>query len=251
MNKRYIDNIIYPIITVSIIVALWAISARSVNVDIILPTPWATVIRFIELIGESRFYMALLNTLGRSLISFSIAIALALTLSICSIFIEPFRRIVDPIIVILRSTPTMSIILLTLIWMRSATGAMFIAFLITFPLLYTAFYTGFNIVPKDLKEISDIYKVSMYDKITRLYIPSAMPTIFGALRSSISLNLKVLIAAEVMSQTRDSMGFYMQRSMVYFETAELISWTIAAIIMSYLLELIVEIIRRKVIRWKI
>lgn len=249
--KRVISNIIYPIITVMVIIILWAIFAHRLDMDIILATPLDTFKSLLELLVESKFYTAVFSTLSRSLISYGLAVLIALILSIASVVVKPIYKIFEPIIVLLRATPTMSIILLTLVWMNSSQGSMFIAFLISFPVLYTSFYTAFTTVDTNLLEMSKVYNVKRFDVITRLYIPHSLPLMLGAIKSTISLNLKVLIAAEVMSQARESMGFYMQRASVYFDMAQLIAWTLIAILLSYILEMLVSLIYKFTIRWQV
>lgn len=249
--KRVVSNIIYPTITFIVVVILWAIIAHRMDMNIILATPKETFKSLWGLLAQSRFYTAIWNTLSRSFISYGIAVLIALILSVISAIFKPINKILDPIIVLLRATPTMSIILLTLVWLNSSQGSMLIAFLISFPILYTSFYTAFVTVDSRLIDMSRVYNVGHWDLIARLYIPSSLPSILGAIKSTISLNLKVLIAAEVMSQARESMGFYMQRASVYFNTAELIAWTLVAIVLSYLLESGISFAHRLTIRWQI
>ena len=62
--------------------------------------------------------------------------------------------------------------------------------------------------------------------------------------------MKVMIASEVLAQTFDSMGVNMQISRIYLDTAQLMGWTLAAIIMSFALEGAVSLLRRVTVRWK-
>lgn len=248
--KGKLNNILYPMLSLSLFIMIWAIGARAVGMSIVLPSPAHTADKLFILMGQSSFYKSVAGTLSRSLISFLYSFSAAIILSLIASFIKPIARILDPIILFFRATPTMSIILMTLIWMNSSTGPIFIAFLITFPILYANFYTAFSNVSYELIEMSRVYKVPLTHRIFKIYAPLSLPYILGSVKSCISLSLKVLIAAEVMAQTRNSMGFYMQRSMVYLEMGELIAWTVAAIVISYILEYSVELFKRILIRWK-
>ncbi len=75
-----------------------------------------------------------------------------------------------------------------------------------------------------------------------------MPTTLSAIQSTISLNLKVLIAAEVLAATKDSIGRMMQTAKLYLDTAELIAWTVVAIVLGALLESIIAFIKYIVVR---
>ncbi len=143
----------------------------------------------------------------------------------------------------------MAIILVVVLWLGSRTAPVIIAFLITFPLLYANFLAGFDAIDGKLLEMAKIYKVRKRDVIKDLFLPSIAPFAFDGMKSAISLSLKVTIASEVMAQTIDSLGLYMQTARVNLETADLIACTIVAIVLSYALELVVSLIKKLVVRW--
>lgn len=250
-NNKLIKKIIYPILAVAGFIFLWHTAATIAGREMILPSPLSTLKSFFALIATGDFWNALFSTLLRSLISFIFSFALALILAVLSVLYNWFYRMITPIILILRATPTISIILLSLIWLKSGTAPMFIAFLIVFPALFAAIYGAIISVDSGLIEMSKVYKVSKKDTLTKLYIPAVLPSVFVTVKSNISLNLKIIIASEVLAYTFLSMGREMQISKLNLETSVLMAWTVAAVLLSYLLELFVELIKKFVIRWKV
>jgi ABC-type nitrate/sulfonate/bicarbonate transport system permease component len=83
-----------------------------------------------------------------------------------------------------------------------------------------------------------------------LYLPNIAPAFFDSIRSTLSFNVKIIISAEVLAQTRKSMGIMMQISKSRLETADLLAWTLAAIVLSYLLEIVIYAIKTAVVRWQ-
>lgn len=83
-----------------------------------------------------------------------------------------------------------------------------------------------------------------------MYIPAMLPEVLTAVGSNISLALKVMIASEVLAQTFESMGVAMQIQRIYLNTAGLMGWTIAAIVLSFLLEIAVKLIALVFVRRK-
>ncbi len=59
---------------------------------------------------------------------------------------------------------------------------------------------GVASIDKDLVNVSRVLKLSMWKKITRLVLPSALPLIFTGLRLSLGVGWMVLIAAEMLAQ---------------------------------------------------
>ena len=82
-----------------------------------------------------------------------------------------------------------------------------------------------------------------------MYIPQALPSVFTSIKSSIGLNLKIVISAEVIAQTADSMGLYMQLARINLDTAILLAWTVVAIVIGGIVESIVALVAKKVARW--
>lgn len=242
-------GVIYPLVAICLLIAVWEIFAAAVNIELIIPDVKTTFSHFFALLGQKTFYKAVGNTLLRSLISFALGAVFAMALSLLSL-IDAIKKLLSPIIKIMRSIPTMSIILLTVIWLKPSTSPILITFLIIFPIMYSGFFSAITGVDKELIEMSKTYKVPIKNRIFQLYLPQIMPSALDNMQSTISFTVKVIISAEVIAQTRNSMGIMMQLARGYLETAELLAWTLAAIALSYLLELVVYGIKKIVVRWK-
>lgn len=242
-------GVIYPLVAICLLIAVWEIFAAAVNIELIVPDVKTTFSHLFALLGQKTFYKAVGNTLLRSLISFALAAVFAMALSLLSL-IDAIKKLLSPIIKVMRSIPTMSIILLTVIWLKPSTSPILITFLIIFPIMYSGFFSAIAGVDKELIEMSKTYKVPIKNRIFQLYLPQIMPSALDNMQSSISFTVKVIISAEVIAQTRNSMGIMMQLARGYLETAELLAWTLAAIALSYLLELVVYGIKKIVVRWK-
>ncbi len=247
--KKILPDIIYPFAAVGIIVALWAIFAAAIDMELIVPSIGSTFDKLGNLLTGADFYRALGNTLLRTAASFFTGALAALLLSLVSLK-DSVRKFLSPVIKIVRSVPTMSVILLTVIWMKPATSPIFVAFLINFPIMYSGFYSAFSGVDKDLVAMSKVYGVKFKNRLFELYLPAIAPAAFDCMQSSIGLTVKIVISAEVIAQTRYSMGIAMQMARGYLETAELLAWTLAAVVLSYILELLIFAIKKAFVRWK-
>ncbi len=247
--KKY-SNIIYPVISLLILIGIWAVFAKIVGIEIIVPSLKNTFINLGQILSGAKFYSAALNTLLRSIIAFALAMVSAVVLSIISAFFPIVFKLLSPLIAIMRAVPTMSIILLTVVWMKPETSPILIAYIIIFPLMYAGIYSAVVGVDKDLVDMSKAYKVSKKDMVKSLYLPSIAPSFFDISKANISLTVKLIISAEIIAQTKLSLGIMMQIARSQLETAQLLAYTVLAIAMSYLLELIVGLIKRLVVRWQ-
>ncbi|MDE6372417.1 MAG: ABC transporter permease subunit [Clostridia bacterium] len=249
-KKLYqILNYALPIATVVVIIAVYAIISKVVGIELITPSVGATLKEFFALFGQGYFYKAVGGTLLRALIAYVLSFALALALAILTKFFAPLRKAFSPIVALVRVLPTMSLLLLALIWFKSFQATVLVAFCITFPMLYTGMCDAIDGVDKDLIEMARVYGVSKRRLVTKLYIPQALPSVFTSIKSSIGLNLKLIISAEVLAQTADSMGLYMQLAKLNLDTAILLAWTVVAILIGGIMEGIVSLIAKRAVRW--
>ena len=243
-----IENIVAPIAGLAIFIGIWYAVAAAIGIEIILPTPTDTLLGFFSLFGQGVTYLALAHTLGRALLAFLIAFLLAslfAALAKSSVF---FRKAFAPFAVILRVLPTISVILLVLIWFRSAVAPYVITFLVLFPMLYTTVLDAADGVDRGLLEMTRAYRFSRAKTVFSFYIPEMIPSLLTGVSITLSFAVKLTIAAEVLAYTGDSMGRYMQRSSAYMETSSLLAWTLAAILLGFLLEGVVLLIRKMILR---
>lgn len=243
-------ELLYPAIGVGLFILIWYLFALEMDIEMILPTPARTFEELGSLLGQKIFWIALRNTCLRALAGFGLAFGIAVVLAIIAYVLPPIGKMLSPLITIARSVPTMSIILLALIWLSSKTAPLLIAFLLVFPVLYGSFSSALSDIDGKLIAMSKVYGVPLYKRILTLYIPSVVPSALDAMTSGISLAIKVTIAGEVLAQTSESMGINMQNARAYLDTASLLAWTFAAVVVGYIAECVMRLIKKLTIRWQ-
>jgi len=244
MKTRVIlSNILYPLCTLLALIAVWWVASLSIGIPLFFPTPSAVLAELGGLLVSDSFYLAIGGTLSRTIISFILAFAIGVCAAALAGLFKPMHRILRPIVVILRAIPTMSVILISVLWLDNFWSPVLIGFLIVFPLVYTGMYEAIGEVDRELIEMARLYKVSRKDTLTKLLIPSVTPTVLTVAKSSVSLNVKVIIAAEVIALTARSIGAQMQLSKITIDIPVLFAWTVAAILLAFLLEFAVSLVQ--------
>lgn len=206
-NKKVVKsllNVIYPLVTLGIVLAVWAIVAHCYNKPIVMPSPAVVLERFFLLFGEKSFWTDIAFSLLRVVECFALSFAFALVLGSLAGIFKPVAKVLAPIVSILRSAPTMAVILLALVWIGAKNAPLLIGFLVAFPVMYQGVQSSISGVDSDLVQMCDVYKVSFINRVRFLYIPQIAPTLFDCSQSTLSLTLKVVIAAEVLAYTKHS-----------------------------------------------
>ena len=252
-NKRWIKgvvgNVLYPIIALGLLFALWAIVAAAYKKPLVLPMPDAVVSRFFSLFAEEYFWNAVLSSLLRTFISFVVSFFAAYLFAFAAAKAEPLGKILDTVVAVLRAAPTVAVILIAYAFMSSRTMSVVVGFLIAFPILYSNFLTALRGVDNNLITMAKIYKVKKSSVLINVYFLNVLPSVFDVCRATSSLTLKVVIAAEILTSVSKSVGGAIKNANSTFEIDYLLAWTCMAIVLSFLLEITVSLLKKLCVRW--
>ena len=249
MRTLFYKNNLPAIFFILFLLALWKILSFWVDAAIIIPAPEETLKTCFRLILQPGFPTKIWHTVARSLGGFFIALFSALGLGIIAGTYKPVYNLFKPLVSITKATPTMSIILLALIWLHTEIAPILVGFLVIFPLLYTNIVEGIRTVDIKLLEMAGIYRVKKRRIISEIYLPSLSSYLTAGVATAMGLNLKVVIAAEVLSQPRDCIGTSLYMEQINLNTAGVFAWTIIAILISSSFDYSLNLLRKRIEKW--
>ena len=242
------------LVTVGSILTLfivWSLAATLVGKEIILPNPVATLTRLFHLLTSGGFWTHLGATLSRGLISFGLSFLAGLFIGLLSGLNPSFKTFFHLWLTVIRSTPSMALILLALIWFESDAVTLFVTFLVVFPLITQNVTEGLAQVDPQLKEMARLYRVRFPTILYRMYLPAILPYLATAAAAGLGLTWKVMIAAEVLAYPRLGIGARMDTARTYLQTPEVFAWTIVVIAISLFFDRILNaLIRKQLLYWE-
>ena len=249
-NKEKILNLILPIVSILAIALIWAVMALKVDSEFILPSIQKTAKEFVALFDSKEFYLSLFFTLFRSVVSFLVSFVVAFALAVCSVKVKYFRGIISPIVSIMRALPTIAIVLLLLFWTNSKVAPIMVTIIVVLPTLYTHIESALFSLEKSISEAGRVDGADEKSVFLNVELPQIMPTVYSGIGSGISLNLKLMVAAEVIAQTAKSIGYLLNTSKVYFEIAQMIAIVCAVVILGLVIESVFNYLSKKSGEWK-
>lgn len=218
----------------------WTIIALLVNNGLYLPSPWETLLALKGILVQKQTYLIL----GLSTLRVTLGLVLALTIGSFLGLLGGFNRTVSilltPLESLLKSVPVVSFIMLALLWIGSRGVPIFISFLMTMPIFWSAVEASVKQADPKLLEMMDVFSLGFYKKLKYFYLPWAAGYLKLAIRQAVGLAWKAAVAAEVLSNTPLSLGRKIQESKVYLETADLFAWTLLLLLFSFLMERLVR-----------
>ena len=237
-KNPFVQKGIFTLIAFFFLFVVWWIAYAWIGNGYLLPSPKATLKTACLALGEKSFYTAYFSTILRALIAFFISFILAGIFAVIAYTVRSFSQLFAPIIAFLRGLPTMAVLLMILLWSSAKIAPIIVSYLVLFPMLYSTFFTALSETDEGLLEMCKVYKIKTKEKICKLYLPSIAPYVCKEGTACLSFGLKLIVSAEIMSNTFQSLGGKMQTASLYGEIPTLFALVLICFITGYLFECI-------------
>jgi ABC-type nitrate/sulfonate/bicarbonate transport system permease component/ABC-type nitrate/sulfonate/bicarbonate transport system ATPase subunit len=223
---------------------VWQIIALSIGFPAIFPSLIDLLKETARLFTSDNFYTELFSTILRGIIGFSFAFVLSLLLAIIAAFSSFWKAFFQPVIIVSRSVPVVSLVLIAILWFSPPQLPVFIALITMFPILYQNILTGLESVDYKYVEMAQAFGKSSYKRFVSIYLPASKSHIFAGISTAMGFGWRAIIIGEVLAQPIHGIGTAMRQAQAYINVSELIAWTVVAIVVSYLFEFVIKMIRK-------
>ncbi|MFA7106710.1 MAG: hypothetical protein WC154_05365, partial [Candidatus Izemoplasmatales bacterium] len=101
------------------------------------------------------------------------------------------------------------------------------------------------------QELVDVYRLEdnrLFSRIIHCYIPLIRNNIETSILQSLGLGIKVIVMAEYLGQTQNSIGNNLYLAKINIEYSEVFAWTILLIIFALLFEFLISRTRKIIIK---
>lgn len=240
MHKKLLPTLL----SVFFLIAAWQTIAYSIGYPAIFPTLDKLVVELIRISLSDNFWSQLGATILRGAIGFVLAVVLAFGMAGVAAFSRFWETFFHPIVLIGRSLPIISLVLLALLWFSPTQLPVFIALLTMFPILYQHILTGLQLTDQRLVQMATVFGKSSLSRFRHLYLPSARSNMLSGFKTALGFGWRAVIMGEVLSQPLHGMGTAMKQAQIYINVPELIAWTVWAIAVSYLFDALLRMLAR-------
>ena len=239
MKKAFIQ-----VLSVCCLVAAWEVAARAVGQPALFP-PLEEVARQLGvLLVDGDFYRSVAATLGRAAAGAGAACVAAFALGTAAAFSEACRAFLRPAVVLVRSVPVISFVLLALIWFSADGLPVFIALVTMFPILYQSTLTALTATDPRWVEMAAVLGHSPLGRFVRVYLPAARGQLYDGLGTALGFGWRAAVMGEALAQPLRGIGSGMKEAQSFIQTPRLLAWTLVAIATGYALDALVQGLRR-------
>ncbi|MBQ7913326.1 MAG: ABC transporter permease subunit [Clostridia bacterium] len=245
MKKALLKNLIQTGVALGVLFAAWLIAYFCIGNPSLMPAPWASAKEFGVLFSSGEFWRGFATTMARVFLAFGISFVLAVIFAVVAYLYPSFAGIFTPIASAFRSLPVLAIVLILLSILGAGATPVAVAFLSLFPMLYTGILTALLAIDKHVIEVSKVYGASRWVRIWRVYLPLSAPSVLREAGGAISFSLKLVVSAEVVAMTAQSLGYMMQDAKAWGEIPQLFALVTLTFILGLALELIMTALAEK------
>ena len=237
-------KIINKIIPIILWILIWQLVAIIIHNKILLAGPIDTLNALINLSGTADFWTSIGQTTSRILLGFLLGSVIGIAAAFAA-YKQPFiEAFLQPFVLMLKSVPVASFVILLLIWFGSGNISVIICAMVVFPILYLNTLEGLKSADQKLLEMAHVFRMPTDRTMRYIYLPQLIPFFKSAFKLAIGMSFKSGIAAEVIGQPLHTIGNGLYLSKIYLETGELFAWTIVVVLISFICEKIISLLLR-------
>lgn len=229
-------NLLLKLSAVLLALCAWQAAVCYVDIPILFPAPTDVLERLTTIWREEGFAEILSFTFGRIINGFFKGFAVGTVLALIAGRFKVAEALLWPYMLLAKSVPVASFIIITLVFISTGDLSSFISFLMVLPIVYTNVLQGYKSIDKKKKEMAEVFELSYTKRLIYIYLPTIKPFIISACSVSFGLAWKAGVAAEFIGQPDGSVGEVLYYSKQWFETVDLFTWTLVLVIISVVFE---------------
>lgn len=226
---------------------LWFILQTTISNNVV-PTIGSTFKTLGNLLGRLDTYKMLALTLGRLTLGLLISAVFGLTLGALAGYYRFLEYVLRPLVTVLRSFPSVALILLLIIYTRNA--SFYMVTLVLFPLIYEATLRGVQEVNERYRDVLALEGRLRFGGLTRVVVPLAGDYMAVAILQSIGLGLKVQIMGETFMGNVSfvGLGSEIYRAYIAMDTPRVFALALLAIAFVLVFDLLALSVRKRLQR---
>jgi len=229
--------------------ALWQAAAAAVGNGLLLPGPVDTVKALAVLAVTGEFYMNIGWTVFRCLLSMVLSFAAGVLCAGAAYRWSAVKSILSLPVAFFKAVPVMAIVIYVILLADSDWVAVIVCFFMCFPIVYTNILAGLESMPGEYLELAKVFGLGRGQVIRLIYAPGLLPHIKSAVSLIAGISWKAVVAAEVLSIPKYSLGYEMLNSKYYLETANLFAYIAVIVVLSLAFEKLIKAAMRR-IEWR-
>ncbi len=213
---RLLWAVLPALVFIALIVAWWGAVAFFQIPAYLLPPPQDVLPRLIS--ARQSLLMHSLVTLEEIFLGFGLSVVTAIPLGLLIALSPTAKRMLYPLLVFIQLVPKIAIAPMFIVWVGfGPTSKVMLTLLLTFFPLLLASISGFQILDQRLLYLTRSMGATFWQTFRYLRFPSALPVIFGGLKTSATIAATAAIVAEFVGANK-GLGYLLLQAIGTLDT---------------------------------
>jgi ABC-type nitrate/sulfonate/bicarbonate transport system permease component len=160
------------------------------------------------------------------------------------------RQGLEPLVELLRATPAIALVpaLIVILGAGDRMRITVIAFGVVFPVLVNSM-DGVRAISPELHETASLLRMGRAERILRVDLPAALPSIFAGLRVAVSIGLVMVVVSELVGGGGDGLGHYLLVEQSEYDVPELYAGILFLGLLGLVLNGVFVLVERRALSW--
>ncbi|MDO4275815.1 MAG: ABC transporter permease subunit [Eubacteriales bacterium] len=215
---------------------IWQAAAILMKNSIVFVGPLEMLHSLWEQMSGNEFWLSVGNTVLKIMGGFLAAFILAVLAAGLAFRWNWFKILLEPLILLAKSVPVASFVVLLLILAGSENLSVFIVLLMVFPIIYVNMGQGLEHVDSKMLEMARVFGMNPWKQFLYIYRPAFLPFLISGSRVALGMSWKSGVAAEIIGVPAHSIGERLYMAKIYLNIDSLFAWTLVIILLSMAFE---------------
>lgn len=250
MRNAFNSAWLRPILLVAIVIVVWDISVRLLNVPAYLvPPPWQVLE---QLVLEGPMLLAeAVPTLVATLGGFALSVLIGVPLAMLIAYSRTVESYLYPLLVFSQSVPKVAIAPLFVVWFGfGILPKIIVAFLLGFFPVVVSTVMGFKSLEADMVDLVRSMGGSRWKMFYKVSLPNAMPAIFSSMKVSVTLAVVGAVVGEFVGSNA-GIGYVLQRANGNFDLPLMFAALIVLSLMGVILFMTIDALEKYLLPWHV
>ena len=257
MSKSFLQRValkdkLLALIFPALVLIVWQSAvSRHLYSELILTPPLTLVHTILDLARSGDLSVNILASLKRVVIGFLLGASSGF-LSGVAMALSPFmRRGLAPLLKALQQVPEFAWMPLIILWfgIDEFPKIIFVAIGAFYPMVFNT-YQGVSGVPQKYHELAQVFDYKSYRYLTRIIIPSALPSIITGIRLSLGLSWMFVVGAELFGSDA-GVGYMMTWGRQLFQIDIVIAGLVVIGTIGFIMNAILQAAEQRFLGWRV
>ena len=251
MTVRLVERVGRPVLGLVVFAAavgIWEALARSEG-SFLVPTASAVAERAWHVWPTPEFLSDVEASLSRLAVGYAIGASVGVAVGVSMGSSRRVRQALEPLVELLRATPAIALVpaLIVILGVGDRMRIAVIAFGVVFPVLVNSM-DGVRAASPELRETALLLRMGRAERILRVDLPAALPSIFAGLRVAVSIGLVMVVVSEFVGGG-DGLGHYILVEQSQFNVPETYAGILFLGLLGFVLNGVFVLVERRALFW--